>query len=79
MCCGKFAEVIGDDFLNKHKTLMPFLLTVGKDMLGSTSDEAIISTLQGMNEFIQNLEYDIKFYLQDTLDLLNQYISNPNF
>lgn len=33
-----------------------------------------------MNEFINNIEYDIKFYLQDTINILLKYIqNNKNF
>ena len=58
---------------------MPFLINVVRDMLGSKQEEAITATLQGMNEFVQNLDYDIKFYLKDTIELLIQYITNTSF
>jgi hypothetical protein len=58
---------------------MPILLNVARDMLGSKQDDAIAATLQGMNEFVQNLDYDIKFYVKDTVELLVQYITNQSF
>ena len=51
-CCGKFSELVGEDFLGKHQKLMPFLIKLGQDMLKSTHENAIIKTLFGMNEFI---------------------------
>lgn len=51
-CCGKFSELIGEEFLNKHGKLMPFLIKLGQDMLKSTHEDAITRTLFGMNEFI---------------------------
>lgn len=79
VCMGRFAEVIGDDFLDKHKMLMPFLVKLVRDMLGSKEEDAIVATLQGMNEFVQNLDYDIKYYLKDTVELLVQYVTNTGF
>ena len=53
---------------------MPFLIKLGHDMLKSTHENSIIKTLFGMNEFIQNLEYDIKFYIKDTIELLLSFL-----
>ena len=73
---GLFSELIGDDFLNKHKKIMPFLIKVAEDMLNSKQDMATQKTLFAMNEFINNIEYDIKFYLNDTINILLKFIQN---
>ena len=48
-------------------------------MLTSKNEEAVKKTLYGMNEFIQNLDYDIKYYLNDTIDMLLKYLNTAHF
>lgn len=48
-------------------------------MLNSKHEMAIQKTLFGMNEFINNIEYDVKYYLNDTIELLLKYVHNATF
>ena len=49
---GRFAENIGDDFLSKHKLIMPCLLKVLKDLLTSKHDMTIQKALCALNELV---------------------------
>lgn len=75
---GRFAEQVTTDFLDKHQKVLPCLLRVIKDMAVSKHDMAIQKTLFALNEFVQNLDYDIKLYLEDIITLLvSCYIQSP--
>lgn len=67
---GRFAEQVTSDFLDKHEKVLPCLLRVIKDLAVSKHDMAIQKTLFALNEFVQNLDYDIKLYLEDIITLL---------
>jgi HEAT repeat protein len=49
---GRFAENVGDDFLNKHKQILPCLLKVLKDLQTSKQDLAIQKALCALNELV---------------------------
>ena len=49
---GRFAENVGDDFLNKHKQIMPCHLKVTKDLLTSKQDMTIQKALYALNELV---------------------------
>ena len=76
---GRFSEHVCQDFLEKHKQVVPCLLKVIKDLYVSKHDMTIQKTLFALNEFVQNLDYDIKLYLEDIIKLLMEYINAPQF
>jgi hypothetical protein len=76
---GRFAENVGDDFLSKHNQIMPCLLKVVKDLLTSKQDMTIQKALYALNELVQNLAYDLKIYLEDTIRILLEYVQAPQF
>ena len=76
---GRFAEHVNPDFLDMHKKIMPCLLKVIKDLGESKHDMTIQKTLFALNEFVQNLEYDVKFYLEDIINLMISYVQAPQF
>lgn len=45
----------------------------------SKHDSTIQKALFALNEFVQNLDYDLKLYLEDVMRLLLQYIQAPQF
>jgi hypothetical protein len=74
---GRFSEHVIPDFLDKHKQIMPCLLKVIKDLYVSKHDMTIQKCLFALNEFVQNLDYDIKIYLEDIIMLLSEFINAP--
>jgi hypothetical protein len=58
---------------------MPCLLRVIKDLYVSKHDMTIQKCLFALNEFVQNLDYDIKIYLEDIVMLLLEFINAPQF
>jgi len=76
---GRFAENVGDDFLSKHKQIMPCLLKVVKDLLTSKQDMTIQKALYALNELVQNLAYDLKLYMDDVIRILLEYVKAPQF
>ena len=76
---GRFAEHVNPEFLDMHKKIMPCLLKVIKDLSVSKHDMTIQKSLFALNEFVQNLEYDVKLYLEDIINLTLSYVSAPQF
>jgi HEAT repeat protein len=76
---GRFSEHVVPDFLDKHKQIVPCLLRVIKDLYVSKHDMTIQKSLIALNEFVQNLDYDIKIYLEDIIKLLLEYINAQQF
>ena len=76
---GRFSEHVVPDFLDKHKQIVPCLLRVIKDLYVSKHDMTIQKSLFALNEFVQNLDYDIKIYLEDIIKLLLEYINAQQF
>lgn len=76
---GRFAENVGDDFLNKHKQIMPCLLKVLKDLQTSKHDLTIQKALCALNELVQNLMWDLKLYLDDIIIVILEYVKPPQF
>jgi len=74
---GRFAEHVVPDFLEKHKTVMPCLLKVIHDLTtaGPKMDLTTQKALFAMNEFVQNLDYDIKLYLEQIIQVLLIYVT----
>lgn len=56
---GRLSEHVGDDFIKSHKKIMPCLIRVAKDMASSKHEMTVQKTLFALNEFVQNLDYDI--------------------
>ena len=75
---GRFAENCSNDFLDLHQKIMPCLLKVVRDLTASKEELTIQKALYALNEFVQNLEYDIRIYLEDCLQALLAYI-NGNY
>ena len=48
-------------------------------MYKSKHEMTIQKTLFACNEFVQNLEFDIKLYLEDLIKLLLTYVNAPQF
>ena len=71
---GRFSEHVVPDFLDKHKKVMPALMKVTKDLADSKHDMTIQKSLFALNEFVQQLDYDIKFYIDQIIELLMVYI-----
>jgi len=71
---GRFAENCQMDFLDLHQKIMPCLLKVVRDLTASKEELTIQKAIYALNEFVQNLEYDIKIYLEDLLQALMTYI-----
>jgi len=78
-CVGRFSEHVTTDFLDHHKKVMPCLLRVIKDLATSKHDMTVQKTLFALNEFVQNLDYDIKIYLEDIIFVLMSYVNAPQF
>jgi hypothetical protein len=76
---GRFSEHVTSDFLEHHKKIMPCLLRVVKDLAVSKHDMTIQKTIYALNEFVQNLDYDIKIYLEEIIHILLSYIQAPQF
>ena len=74
---GRFSEHILHDFLEKHKKVMPCLLKVIKDLFVSKHEMTIQKSLFALNEFVQNLDYDIKLYMEEVIKLCLEYINAP--
>lgn len=72
---GRFAENCQMDFLDQHQKIMPCLLQVVRDLTASKEELTIQKAIFAMNEFVQNLDYDIKLYLEDCLQALLAYIT----
>lgn len=53
---------------------MPCLLKVVKDLLTSKQDMPIQKALYALNELVQNLAYDLKIYLEETIRILLAYV-----
>ena len=49
---GRFAEHVIPDFLDKHKKVMPCLITVIRDLAVSKHDDTIQKSLFALNEFV---------------------------
>lgn len=75
---GRFSEHVVPDFLDLHQKIVPCLIKVIKEMATSKHEMAIEKSLFALNEFVQNLDYDIKLYLEDIIQLLLVYI-NGNY
>ena len=58
-CVGRFSENVNPEFLDKHKVVMPSLITVVTELQTSKHDMVIQKSLYAVNEFVQNLDYDI--------------------
>lgn len=54
---------------------MPCLIKVVSDMYTSKHEMTIQKVLFACNEFVQNLEFDIKLYLEDLIKLLLTYVN----
>jgi hypothetical protein len=76
---GRFSEHVGYDFLSQHKKVLPCLLRVVKDLAESKKDMTIQKSLFALNEFIKDLDYDIKIYLVDTVNILLAYATYTSF
>lgn len=61
---GRFSENVNPEFLDKHKVVMPLLINIARDLMNSKSEMVIQKSLFAVNEFVQNLDYDIKLYLE---------------
>jgi hypothetical protein len=55
---------------------MPCLMRVVKEMADSKHEMTVQKTLFALNEFVQNLEYDIKVYLEDLITILIGYATS---
>lgn len=77
--CGRFSEFLIGDFLNLHAKVLPALVRLLKDLAQSKKDMTIQKALFALNEFVKDLEYDIKYYLDDCIPLLLAYINNTQF
>jgi len=78
-CVGRFSEHVTSDFLDYHKKIMPCLLRVVKDLASSKHDMTVQKTLYALNEFVLNLDYDIKLYLDEIIHILLAYVAAPQF
>jgi len=76
---GRFAEHVNPEFLDMHKKIMPCLLRVIKDLSSSKHEMTIQKSLFALNEFVQNLEYDVKLYLEDIIQLTLSFVQAPQF
>ena len=76
---GRFSEHVVPDFLDLHKKVMPCLIKVVRDMYDSKHEMTIQKSLFALNEFVQNLDYDIKIYLDEVVTLLCKYAQQTNF
>ena len=76
-CVGRFSENVNPEFLDKHKVVMPSLITVVTELQTSKHDMVIQKSLYAVNEFVQNLDYDIKLYLEQLVKLLLAYATSP--
>mmetsp|Transcript_1414 Transcript_1414/g.1904 ORF Transcript_1414/g.1904 Transcript_1414/m.1904 type:complete len:251 (+) Transcript_1414:1136-1888(+) len=76
---GRFSEHVVPDFLDQHKKIMPCLMRVVKDMAQSKHEMTIQKTLFAINEFVQNLDYDIKIYLDDVVNTLIVFTNGDIF
>jgi len=76
---GRLSEYVVPDFLDKHKKVMPYLMRVVKDLQNSKHDMTVQKTLFALNEFVGNLDYDIKLYLDDVITLLMGYVQATHF
>jgi len=54
-------------------------MRVVKDLQSSKHDTTVQKTLFALNEFVGNLDYDIKLYLDDVITLLMGYINATHF
>lgn len=73
---GRFSEHVGEDFIKSHKKIMPCLMRVVKDMANSKHEMTVQKTLFALNEFVQQLDYDIKVYLDDLITILVGYATS---
>jgi len=64
---GRFSENVNPEFLDKHKIVMPTLIKVVKEFVNSSNEMVIQKSLFAVNEFVQNLDYDIKLYLEELI------------
>jgi hypothetical protein len=76
---GRFSEHICLDFLVQHKKIMPCLIKVIHDLAESKHDMTIQKSLFALNEFVANLDFEIKLYLEDVVKLLLAYVQEPKF
>ena len=72
---GRFSEHVVPDFLDQHKKVMPALIKVVRELAPSQHDMTIQKSLFALNEFVQNLDYDLKLYLNEIIEILMIYIS----
>lgn len=73
---GNFSEHVGDEFTKYHKKVMPCLIRVVRDLGSSKQENCVQKTLYALNEFVQRLDYDIKTYLNDLVEILLGYIQS---
>jgi hypothetical protein len=73
---GRFSEHVGEDFTKSHKKVMPCLMRVVKDLSSSKHEQTVQKTLFALNEFVQNLEYDIKVYIEELISILIGYVNS---
>ena len=71
---GRFTENFHDDFLDMHAKVMPCLLKVIRDLSGSGKDLPIQKSIFALNEFVAQLDYEIKTYIEDIIQLMLLYI-----
>ena len=73
---GKFSEYVVPDFLDLHQQVMPCMLSVLKE-LTPQNDLTIQKGLFALHEFTNNLDDDVKLYLNDSIHLLLGFLTNP--
>ncbi len=61
-----FSEHVVPDFLDLHAQVMPCLINVLKE-LNPTHDLTIQKSLSALKEFTDNLNQDVKLYLNDSI------------
>lgn len=74
---GRFSENVNPEFLDKHKVVMPALISVVQELLTSKHNMVVQKSLYAVSEFAQNLEYDIKLYLEQLVKILLEYATSP--
>ena len=73
---GRFSENVVPEFLDKHKVVMPSLIAVARELQTSKHEMVIQKSLYAVSEFVQNLDYDIKHYLEQLVKLLLEYATS---
>jgi len=58
---------------------MPALIKVVRELAPSQHDMTIQKSLFALNEFVQQLDYDLKLYLDQIIELLMIYIKGDHY